>query len=188
MVIPIIAFKLRVKALGNTWQLPIAKLATIMDNKINTLTDNMKKPYDIRFFHIQHLYSNELVGKIMKKQLIAFATICSLCIPQTTAYATITLEQQNTAYNKLSVTNKSISVDVVDKKSLDVLRSFTLKANRVVEIKKDIPKLSGKQIIIKKKTQPTGTIFVTQEKKYTYSNKTKSMPRLTIMPIQRQRL
>lgn len=176
MVIPIIAFKLRVKALGNTWQLPIAKLATIMDNKINTLTDNMKKPYDIRFFHIQHLYSNELVGKIMKKQLIAFATICSLCIPQTTAYATTTLEQQNAAYNKLSVTNKSISVDVVDKKSLDVLRSFTLKANRVVEIKKDIPKLSGKQIIIKKKTQPTGTIFVTQEKKYTYSNKTKSMP------------
>lgn len=112
----------------------------------------------------------------MKKQLIVFATICSLCLPHTTAQAATTLEQQNTAYNKLSVTNKSISVDVVDKKSLDVLRSFTLKPNRVIEIKKDIPKLNGKQIIIKKKTQPTGTIFVTQEKKYTYSNKTKSMP------------
>lgn len=114
----------------------------------------------------------------MKKQLITFAVAMSLCAPlafvERSAQAT-TLEQQNATYNKLAVTNKAISVDVVDKKSLAVLRSFTLKPNRVVEVKKDIRELDGKQIIIKKKRQPEGTIFVTHEKKYTYSNKTTSM-------------
>lgn len=114
----------------------------------------------------------------MKKQLITFAVIISLCASLAFvehSVQAVTLEQQNAAYNKLAVTNKAISVDVVDKESLAVLRSFTLQPNRVIEVKKDIPELAGKQIIIKKKRQPTDTIFVTYEKKYTYSNKTISL-------------
>lgn len=107
--------------------------------------------------------------RTMIKGMIAFI----LCISVTSTLpvsAATSITEQNAANAKLSVTNQPITVQIVRKKSHTVVRSFTLKANKVVTFKKQIEPL-GTQIVIRHKTEPTGTIFVTKAEKFTYTNK-----------------
>lgn len=74
----------------------------------------------------------------------------------------------------VAVTNKPIEVDIVDEKKQTVVRSFTLKENKVVTLKMPMSQL-GTPITIHHKRQLAGKIFVTKATNFTYSNRVKTI-------------